>query len=98
MAKETVYQLKEPVEFGKETVTEVTVTRKLKHLRGCVVKVAAEDGGTLTLDFDVLINLASKMIGQPPAFLDEMGEADQSHILQEANDFLLTRLGPGNLA
>jgi len=99
MARENVYTLKEPVKFGSEEVTEVTISYKLKHLRSCTVKVGVEEGSKdsalLALDMGQLIDLASKMTGRVPAFLDELCDEDQAHLISEANSFLLSRLGTG---
>lgn len=97
MAKERVHILSEPVQFGSEEITQVTITRKLKHLRTCTLKAGADAGGgvSVNIDFGVLIDLGSKMIGHPPAVLEEMGEEDQSVVIQEANDFLFRHLGTG---
>ena len=97
MAKEKVIQLKEPVTFGSETVTELTVTRKLKYLRGHSLRVTSDGKGNggMDIDFDTLMDVGAKMIGKPPAFLDELGEDDQSDVIQEASDFLVSRLGTG---
>ncbi len=97
MAKERVHQLAEPVQFGKELVDSVTITRKLKHLRGHSLRVSSDGKGNggMDLDFATLIDLGAKMIGQSPAFLDEMAEEDQDVVIQEARDFLLSRLGTG---
>jgi len=100
MSKEKEYKLIEPVQFGKELVESVTVTRKLKHLRGLSLRITSDGKGNggMDLDFSTLIDLGAKMIGQPAAMLDEMGEDDQDYILQEARDFLLSRLGTGQQA
>lgn len=101
MAKERTYTLKEPVTLGEsdkaETVTHVTITRKLKYLRNHTLRAGADaDGGvSINIDFGTLIDLGSKMIGHPPAVLDEMCEADQAVIMQEASDFLFNALGTG---
>ncbi len=100
MAKEKKIVLIEPVEFGSETVTELTLTRKLKYLRGYTLRVTSDGkgNGALDLDFSTLIDLGSKMVGRAPAFVDEMGEDDQGVIIQEARDFLLKHLGGGSPA
>lgn len=97
MAKETSHKLKTPVQFGSETIEQVTISRKLKFLRGCTVKAGADAKGGVSIDLDygTLIDLGSKMIGQPAAVLDDMDEDDQSIIIQAANDFLLKHLGAG---
>lgn len=100
-AKERVYQLKEEVRIGKsenaEVITEVTIRRKLKYLRGMTVRAGADGAGgvSVTFDFDTLINLGARMIGHPVSTLEEFDEDDQSEIMQEANDFLFKHLGTG---
>lgn len=97
MAKEKVIKLKVPVQFGSETVTQLTVTRKLKYLRGHSLRVTSDGKGNggMEIDFGTLMDLGAKMIGQAPAFLDDMSEEDQAVIMQEASDFLVSRLGTG---
>lgn len=100
-AKEIKHTLKEPVTIGSgdkaQEITEVTIRRKLKYLRGMHVKAGADGAGgvSITFDFDTLINLGSKMIGEPISTLEELDEDDQSVIMQEANSFLLKHLGTG---
>lgn len=100
MAKEKKITLAEPVDFGKETVSELTVTRKLKYLRGHALRVTTDGKGNggMDIDFATLIDLGAKMVGQPPAFLEEMGEDDQTAVIEEARDFLLKHLGTGSQA
>lgn len=100
MAKEKKIALVEPVEFGSETVTELTLTRKLKYLRGHSLRVTSDGkgNGALDLDFSTLIDLSAKMAGRAPAFIEELGEEDQGVLIQEARDFLLKHLGGGSPA
>lgn len=97
MAKEKVIQLKEPVTFGSETIAELTVTRKLKYLRGHTLRVTSDGKGNggMDIDFGTLMDVGAKMIGRAPAFLDELCEDDQAVVIQEASDFLVSRLGTG---
>jgi hypothetical protein len=98
MAKEKVITLKEPVPFGSETISELTISRKLKYLRGHSLRITSDGkgNGAIDLDFSTLIDLGSKMAGRPPAFIDDMDEADQAVLIQEARDFLLAHLGGGS--
>lgn len=98
MAKEKVIPLAEQVTFGKETLTELTVTRKLKYLRGHALRVTSDGKGSggVDVDFSTLIDLGAKMVGHPPALLEELGEEDQAAVIQEARDFLLKHLGGGS--
>ena len=98
MAKEKIIQLAEPVSFGKDTFTELTVTRKLKYLRGFALRVTSDGKGSggVDIDFATLIDLGAKMVGHPPALIEELGEDDQAVIIQEARDFLLKHLGGGS--
>ncbi|MDH0640617.1 phage tail assembly protein [Pseudomonas sp. GD03860] len=100
MAKEKKIVLVEPVEFGSETVSELTMTRKLKFLRGHSLRVTSDGkgNGAVDLEFSTLIDLGAKMAGRAPAFIDELGEEDQGVVIQEARDFLLARLGAGQQA
>ncbi len=100
MAKEKKIVLIEPVEFGSESVSELTLTRKLKYLRGYSLRVTSDGkgNGALDLDFSTLIDLGAKMAGRAPAFIEELGEEDQGVLIQEARDFLLKHLGGGSPA
>ncbi|SDI55338.1 hypothetical protein [Pseudomonas abietaniphila] len=98
MAKEKNLPLSAPVTFGKETLTELTVTRKLKYLRGHALRVTSDGKGSggVDIDFATLIDLAAKMVEHPPALIEELEEEDQASLIQEARDFLLTHLGGGS--
>lgn len=100
-AKERTYKLTEPVSIGTgekaEHITEVTIKRKLKYLRGCSVKAGADGAGgvSINFDFDTLIELASRMTGHNVSTLEEFDEEDQSELIQEANNFLFKHLATG---
>lgn len=100
-AKERTIKLKEPVTIGTgdkaEHITEVTIRRKLKYLRGCSVKAGADGSGgvSINFDFDTLLDLGSKMVAYPVSTLEEFSEDDQSEIISEASNFLLKHLGTG---
>jgi len=98
MAKEKVLQLAEQVTFGKDTFSELTVTRKLKYLRGHALRVTSDGKGSggVDIDFATLIDLGAKMVGHPPALIEELSEDDQAAVIQEARDFLLKHLGGGS--
>ena len=100
MAKEKKLQLAEQVTFGKDTFTELTVTRKLKYLRGHALRITSDGKGNggADMDFATLIDLGAKMVGHPPALLDELSEDDQAAVIGEARDFLLKHLGGGREA
>ncbi len=100
-SKEKTIQLKDEVVIGTgekaQVITEVTIKRKLKYLRGCSVRAGADGAGgvSINFDFDTLINLASRMIGEPVSTLEEFDEDDQTAIIEEASNFLLKHLGTG---
>lgn len=98
MAKEKTIQLTEQVTFGKGTFSELTVTRKLKYLRGFALRVTSDGKGSggVDIDFATLIDLGAKMVGHPPALIEELSEEDQAAVIQEARDFLLKHLGGGS--
>lgn len=95
--KETRYELKTPVTFGGEEITEVTIARKLKFLRGQTIRAGAGAGGDVKVDIDLgaQMDLACKMIGQVPAFLEELDQEDLGVIMEAALDFLFSALGTG---
>lgn len=97
MTKQTTHTLAEPVQFGSEQITQITISRKLKFLRGCTLRAGADSKGGVSLDMDygTLIDLGAKMIGHPAAVLEDFAEDDQSLVIQAANDFLLKHLGAG---
>ena len=97
MAKTKTIILRTPVQDGKDNVTELVATRKLKYLRGHALRVTADGRGNggMDVDFGTLIDLGAKMVGKPPSFLEELEEEDQSEVMQEARDFLLLHLGTG---
>lgn len=97
MAKQTTHTLVEPVQFGSEQITQITISRKLKFLRGCTLRAGADAKGGVSIDMDygTLLDLGAKMIGHPAAVLDDFAEDDQSLVIQAANDFLLKHLGAG---
>lgn len=98
MAKEKTLPLLAPVTFGKDTLTELTVTRKLKYLRGHALRVTSDGKGSggVDIDFATLIDVAAKMVGHPPALIEDLEEEDQASLIQEARDFLLKHLGGGS--
>ena len=100
MAKEKVLTLKAPVPFGSETVSELTLSFKLKYLRGHSLRVTSDGkgSGTVGLDFSTLLDLSAKLSGRTPAFIEDMDEDDQGLLIQEARDFLLKHLGGGSPA
>lgn len=97
-AKQAVHKLAVPVQFGSDLVEQVTITRKLAFLRGQRVQAGVNEAGdvTVTLDIGANMDLAAKMIGQVPAFLDELDEKDLGVIMEAASDFLFSALGTGN--
>ena len=100
MASERVYSLVEPVQFGSELVEHVTISKKLKFLRGQTLKASVGKGEEVTIHFDfgTIMDVACKMIGQVPAFLDELGDEDRGVIMGDAQSFLFSNLGTGMTA
>jgi hypothetical protein len=100
MAKEKIITLKAPIQFGSESVSELTLSYKLKYLRGHSLRVTSDGkgSGAVDLDFSTLIDLSAKLSARTPAFIEEMDEEDQGILIQEARDFLLKHLGAGSPA
>lgn len=100
MAKEKIIILKAPVQFGSESVSELTLSYKLKYLRGHSLRVTSDGkgSGAVDLDFSTLIDLGAKLSGRSAAFIEDLDEGDQGVLIQEARDFLLKHLGGGSPA
>lgn len=103
MAKnETRYELKHPVTMpgATEETKELTLSRKLKYLRGANVSVGvgaegSKDMATIHMDMGQLVDLAGKMAGLLPAQMEELHSADQGYLIGQAQDFLFSSLGTG---
>lgn len=82
--------LAEPVHFGKETITEVTLCKpKGKHFKK--VPVDPQVVGDLW-------PFACAICQQPPSFLDEMGAEDIVTLLDIVSDFMPASLQTGGTA
>ena len=99
MPKTKEIQLKEPVNFGGQEISELTIKYKLNYLRNATMRVTVNEGKGdevgIDLNLGTIIDLASKMIGEAPALLDELGDHDRGIVMEEARDFLLGSLGTG---
>lgn len=74
-----VVKLKYPVTQGSQTTEEVTVDRpKAKHMRG-IKDITSIDGS---------LAMISKVINQPPSFVDELDAADIEQISEVMESFL----------
>ena len=63
-----VYQLKTPIQFGSDTITELRFKElRAKHLRGMPMNNPT---------FGHALDVAAQLCGQPPAVLDEMSPED----------------------
>ena len=88
MAKEKTLPLQEPVEFGSETVTELTISRKLKYLRGYSMRVTSDSKGNGAVDLDFGDGVAQQQGRRPgvdPAALEvELGVLVPAVVAQPA--------------
>lgn len=70
-----VYKLKTPVELGSETITEIRVGKiKGKHMRSLPADPKSYTMGTM-------MDLASKVVGESSAVLDEMDSEDLMEVI-----------------
>jgi len=77
----TTYQLKFPVEYGDEVITELKIRRaKGKHLRGLTIDALDS--------VDVQMGLLASMSGQPPQVIDALDAVDVFAGLEVVGDFL----------
>lgn len=74
-----VITLQYPVEYGSQTISEVTIERpKAKHMRG-IKDIQSIDGS---------LAMIAKVINQPPSFVDELDAADIEQISGVMESFL----------
>ena len=77
--KEVTVTLSEPVEFGEETVEEITLRRpKGKDLR----KLPSE------MDVGAMMDFAGRLSGREPSFMDLLDIDDVLKITEEVEGFL----------
>lgn len=80
------YQLKVPVQWGSETVSELTVgALKAKHMRSVPAEPKMGD----------LLILVGHVTGQPQAFIDELDAADAMALCGLVGGFLSGGQGTG---
>lgn len=80
-------KLKRPIEFGGQTIDELTFQPfKAKHMRG--VTILVRDGGIALAPEDIL-KVAARLAGVLPAALDELGQEDYSEVLQRVTPLFL---------
>lgn len=73
-------KFREPIPFGEETFSEIKLRKpKAKDLKGMKLR---------DLQVGDILNIASRLCGESPAVLDEMGMADAQAVLGVVSDFL----------
>ena len=84
---EKVVKLREPIQFGSETITELKFKKpKAKHFR----KLSTSDG------MDATLTLASKLCDQTPSVLDELSVDDMAEVIEVIDGFLPDSLKTGS--
>jgi len=78
MAEPVTYKLKKPIQFGSDTITELTFKPpKFRHLKGLP---AGDEMGALLL-------LAMRLSGQPEQVIGEMDLEDISGVAEIVGNF-----------
>lgn len=68
-----IFKLSQPVQFGQETITEITLQPiKAKHIRSLSDKFSMGD----------MLDLAVKVSGQPSFVIDELCASDAMELLK----------------
>lgn len=77
--KTKTYELKHPIEFGKETILELEIQRvKAKHLRGLPLNPGFED----------MLNLLKEVTGRPKTVIDELDIEDVQPLMDLLGDMM----------
>ena len=80
MKNETLFKLKEPIEFGSEIITEIKLaSMKAKHLRGMNIQ---------NMQFDDFLTLIGNLGQLTPSQVDELGTEDLFEIVEVVGGFL----------
>lgn len=79
-------KLKEPIAFGTETITELSIRKpKAKDFRGLPMQPAFGD----------LLDLAGRLSGQPRPVIDDLGAEDVMEVLNVVGNFMPGGRGTG---
>lgn len=89
MSERETVKLSRPIEFGKETITE------LHFRRGCAGDMRGVKVGGNGVEIDDLYTIASRMCGQPVAVIHKLDEDDAGEALGRAMDFFGKCLATG---
>ena len=86
MSAAVTVKLREPIPFGSETITELTLRKpKAKDFRRMPMSPGIGD----------LLDLAGQLSAQPKAVIDELGPEDMQEVLERVGDFFPSGRGTG---
>lgn len=81
------YTLKEPVQYGSETITELNFQKpRGKHLRGLTIKTAG-DGGVI-FSLGDMMDLAGRLATVAPSVISELGADDVMEVMGIVGGFI----------
>jgi hypothetical protein len=87
VAAPVTVKLDEPIEFGSETISELTIrSPKAKDMRGLPMEGA---------NIGHILDLVAKLCGQPPSVIDELGTADLLKVSEHVANFIPAGLAIG---
>ena len=85
--------LRVPVEFGSETISELTFKLNAQAFRNFGLPMQAD--GTIIFQPYELAKVGIRMAGQPPALLDRLDPADLWEVAQRVLGFIVPGHGTG---
>lgn len=89
MAEPLKLKLRTPVEFGKDTIEELTFRRgRMGDMKGVPI------GDSISMDTIMLV--ASRLSGQPTAVIERLDEADAGEVVGLAMGFIGRCLATGS--
>ncbi len=91
MDEPVVHKLFRPVQFGEETIAELTIRPSAKSMRDLALPMKGD--GTMLYEPYALAKVAVHMAGQPNAVLDMLHPTDVMTLSTVVMDFL--GVGPG---
>lgn len=92
MSERMTITLDTPIEFGKQTITELSVRPgRFGDLKGLRL------GDPKGYPFEDIITVAARMCGQPSGVIEKLGEGDVGKVMVLVMGFLALCLGTGTV-
>jgi len=87
MSNITRIKLNTPVQFGSETISELTLREPTaRDMRGINISFTGDGGGSIRMGD--MLDLAAKLAGQPPSVIDSLSPTDAMEVMGIVGGFM----------